>query len=141
MNRPKGIMLSKINQRKTNTIWFHLYVESKEQNKHTNKTETYTDTVKTEVGRMGEQVGRSKNLQNSHRGMKYSIGNTVSNILITVDGVRWVWDLLLWSPRKLVIRCLTTGCAPETSIILYVNYKWKIKMIKKTPNNICWSKK
>ena len=29
-----------ISQRKTNTIWFHLYVETKEQNKWTNKIET-----------------------------------------------------------------------------------------------------
>ena len=32
----EGIMLSEISQRKTNTIWFHSYVESKKQNK-TNK--------------------------------------------------------------------------------------------------------
>ena len=31
----KGIMLSEISQRKTNAIWFHLYVESKKQNKQT----------------------------------------------------------------------------------------------------------
>ena len=32
-------------------------------------------------------------LQNSHEVVKYSIGNTVINILITVGG-RWVRDLL-----------------------------------------------
>ena len=36
----EGIMLSEIRQRKTNTISFHLYLESKEQYKLTNKTET-----------------------------------------------------------------------------------------------------
>ena len=36
----EGIMLSEIRQRKTNTMSFHLYAESKEQNKQTNKTET-----------------------------------------------------------------------------------------------------
>ena len=35
----EGIVLSEINQRKTNTIWFHLYVKSKEQYKQANKTE------------------------------------------------------------------------------------------------------
>ena len=30
----EGIMLSEISQQKTNAIWFDLYVESKEQNKH-----------------------------------------------------------------------------------------------------------
>ena len=29
----ESIILSDISQTKTNTIWFHLYVESKEQNK------------------------------------------------------------------------------------------------------------
>ena len=28
----ESIMFSEISQRKTNTMWFHLYVESKEQN-------------------------------------------------------------------------------------------------------------
>ena len=28
----EGIMLSEVGQRKTNTIWFHLYMESKKQN-------------------------------------------------------------------------------------------------------------
>ena len=36
----QGIMLSEISQRKTNPIWFHLYVESNEQNKQTNNIET-----------------------------------------------------------------------------------------------------
>ena len=36
----EGITLSEISQAETNTVWFHLYVESKKQmNKH-NKTET-----------------------------------------------------------------------------------------------------
>ena len=34
------IIFGEINQTKTNTIWFHLYVESKEQNKWTNEIET-----------------------------------------------------------------------------------------------------
>ena len=37
-------MLRKIRQKKTNTICFHLYVESKEQNKPRNKSETDLDT-------------------------------------------------------------------------------------------------
>ena len=35
----EGIMLSKISQRKANTGWFHLYVESKKYNKLVNITE------------------------------------------------------------------------------------------------------
>ena len=41
----EGITLSEISQAETNTVWFHLYVESKKQmNKH-NKTETENKQV------------------------------------------------------------------------------------------------
>ena len=33
----QGIMLSEISQIKTNTMWFHLYTESKRQNKWINR--------------------------------------------------------------------------------------------------------
>ena len=33
----QGVMLSKISQRKTNTVWFHLYGKYKKQNKWTIK--------------------------------------------------------------------------------------------------------
>ena len=36
----KNIMLSEISQSKTNTIWFHLYVESNEPSERTIKIET-----------------------------------------------------------------------------------------------------
>ena len=36
---PEGIMLSGINQRKTNIIWIHLYMESRRQ-KNWQKTQT-----------------------------------------------------------------------------------------------------
>ena len=38
----KYVMLSEISQRKTNTTWFHLYVESKKQNKQTKLKQTHT---------------------------------------------------------------------------------------------------
>ena len=34
----EGLMLSEISQRKTNTVWYHLYVESKKYNKLVNIT-------------------------------------------------------------------------------------------------------
>ena len=43
MNGPRSIMLSDISQTKTNAIWFHLYVESKEQQK---KIETDSENKK-----------------------------------------------------------------------------------------------
>ena len=48
MDGPKGIILSEISQRKTNTVYFHLYVDSKKNkmNKY-NKTETNSLICKT----------------------------------------------------------------------------------------------
>ena len=34
----EGIILSEINKRKTNSVWYHLYVESKKYNKLVNMT-------------------------------------------------------------------------------------------------------
>ena len=39
--------------------------------------------------------------------VKYSIGNTVNNMVITVYGIRWIVDLSGGSLRKLY-KCLTT---------------------------------
>ena len=39
-DEPWGYYVTEINQRKTNTTWVHLYVESKRENKQANKTET-----------------------------------------------------------------------------------------------------
>ena len=44
----EDLMLSEVSQRKTNTIWYHLYVESKGQYKQTNKTETDSSMQRTE---------------------------------------------------------------------------------------------
>ena len=44
-------MLSEIRQRKTNTVWYHLYVEAKKYNKLVNITK------KRQTHRYGEQTG------------------------------------------------------------------------------------
>ena len=43
----KGIMLSAISQIKTNTVWYHLYVESKKYNKLVNITKKQTHREQT----------------------------------------------------------------------------------------------
>ena len=49
MDGPKDTMLSKINQRKTSTIWSHLHVKSRKQNKWTTKPkEKQNDTYGTD---------------------------------------------------------------------------------------------
>ena len=40
MNGPREIMLSEIRQKKTNIMWFYIYVESNEQTELTSKIET-----------------------------------------------------------------------------------------------------
>ena len=57
----EGITVSKVRQRKTNTVCFHLYMESKNKwtttttkNKWTNKTETYLQIQRTNLGGSGE---------------------------------------------------------------------------------------
>ena len=54
----EGIMISEISQRKTNTIWSHLYVDSKKQR---NKTKwQQIDTQKKYVLVRGEEFGEGK---------------------------------------------------------------------------------
>ena len=49
------------------------------------------------VGGLGEKVKGLKSkdwwLQNSHRDIKYSIGNIVNDIVITTYGIRWVLEI------------------------------------------------
>ena len=62
----EGIMLSEISQRKTNTICYHLYVESKKYIKLVNKTkkrQTYRyreQTLSAGRGKEGQYRGREK---------------------------------------------------------------------------------
>lgn len=39
--------------------------------------------------------------KNSHRNVRYNIGNTVINTEVTVYGIRWILDLSGWSHREL----------------------------------------
>ena len=85
----ENIVLSEINQRKTNTISFCLNVESKKQHKH--KTETVINTENKLVVTRGEGDGGIKKwvreikrckiqLQNKcHRYEIYSVQNIVNN--------------------------------------------------------------
>ena len=45
------------------------------------------------MNKMKELRSTNRQLQNSHGDVKYSIENSVDNILITLYGVRWVEDL------------------------------------------------
>ena len=51
----EGIMLSEISQRKANTLWSHLHVESKNQNKQ--KENRFIDTENNWMVARGEGAG------------------------------------------------------------------------------------
>ena len=44
-----GIMPNEVNQRKTSTVWYHLYVESKKYNRLVNITEKQTQIQKNKL--------------------------------------------------------------------------------------------
>ena len=71
--------------------------QAEQKQNHRYKEHFYGFWIGGGCGGIGEgmRVLRSTNqqLQNSHGDVKYSIGNTVNNILITMYGVRWVQDL------------------------------------------------
>ena len=82
-------------------MWFHLYVESNEQNKWKNKIETVIDTenkltiVKGERGwGAGEGIKKYRlTVTKQSRDVKYSIGNRVKSIVTTMYGARWLLEI------------------------------------------------
>lgn len=59
---PEGTMLSEMRHKKTNTTWFHLHMESKKQNKETNKqkmkqNKTYKPKTQKQNHKYEEQTG------------------------------------------------------------------------------------
>ena len=96
----KGVMLSEISQTKTNIIWFHLYIDSKEQKNKQNRNKL-VDTEKRQIVARREVLrGWVKKvrglgwtnwyLQNSQMDVKYNIRTVVNNIVVTIYGARWV---------------------------------------------------
>ena len=79
---------------------------------------------------VGVKMYRLSYIKTAMGGVKYSIGNIVHSLVITVCGVRWMLDLLWWSFRKLC-KCPITMCIPETNTIVYVNCNWKINIFLK----------
>ena len=72
----EGIMLSEISQRKTNTVWSDLYVESKQQRNKNQKQKPEKNLTDTEnrlviaEGRAGGQMGKG-----SQKAQKLSVLN------------------------------------------------------------------
>ena len=53
-------MLSEINQRKTNTVWYHLYVESKKYNKLVNVIKRSRHRYREETSGYQQQGGATR---------------------------------------------------------------------------------
>ena len=61
MDNMEGIMQSKISQRKINTVWFHLYVETKKTNEQALQNKRVRDTDnKQVVARGGKGEGKKE---------------------------------------------------------------------------------
>ena len=58
----EGIRLNEINQKRISTIWFHLYVESKKQNKtnNTKQRQSYWPKKQTDGCHRGRDGGKGK---------------------------------------------------------------------------------
>ena len=62
----EGIMLSEINHEKTNTVWFHLYVESKKQMNKCSKTEMVVNIENKQVVARGWGSERRKEIDEGY---------------------------------------------------------------------------
>ena len=82
-----------------------MWILKNKVNEETKQKQTHRYTEQTDGCQMGAGLGdwvkkvtglRSTNwqLQNSHGDMKFSIGNILNNIVISMYSVRWVLDLL-----------------------------------------------
>ena len=100
--------------------WFPLHVEFQQQNKWAKKREINSNIQRINwwlpEERRGGWVKEVEGIERcqlsvikgiSHRERKYSIGDTVNNIIITVYGDRWQDDLPWWSFHN-VDRCQIT---------------------------------
>ena len=129
-------------------------IESNKQNKWTSRRETdsYAENILTfvrweGVGGIGEKVKelRCTNwlLQNPHRDVKYCIGNTINNTVMTMCVVRWILGLLGWSLSKL---CLIS-CVVHLKHNIVYTYQLHLKNKKLYNKNIlqkinikpCWN--
>ena len=82
-------MLSEINQGNTNTIEFHLYVESKKKTPATEQTkENKNSLIKT------DQTDDCQPGGDGRPGERRVKGKIVNNTVITLNGDRWLLDLV-----------------------------------------------
>ena len=91
------------------------------QNRNTHRENRLMAARGRGVGEMGEKMKRLRTinwqLRNSHRDIKYSIGNIVSNIAITMYGTRWVLEILGVTPSK--VNDYPLCCIPEANTKQY----------------------
>ena len=106
----ESIVLSEISQRKANTTWFHLHVESKQQSKWINKPKAEIDAKIQKTNWWLQGWGWAKWVKESgryrlpimewvsHWNKRHSTGNIVNSIVIALYGDRW--QLHLWAQHN-----------------------------------------
>ena len=91
----EGIVLSEISHTKTNTTWYHLHVESKENHEQTSPNRNRVidtedrDGGDREIGEGDYEVPTSSYKLNESWYEMYSVGNTVNNYVKSLYGDRW----------------------------------------------------
>ena len=83
------IILSEVRQRKTNIMWYHLYVESKKWCKWIYKTERDSQTPGNKLVTKGDKWGVKTQLLymwKNNKDLPYSSGNCTQYLIITYNG-------------------------------------------------------
>ena len=83
------IILSEVRQRKTNIMWYHLYVESKKWCKWIYKTERDSQTPGNKLVTKGDKWGVKTQLLymwKNNKDLLYSSGNCTQYLIITYNG-------------------------------------------------------
>ena len=97
----EGIMQSKISQRKINTVWFHLYVETKKTNKWASITKQESQRYRQQTS--GCQRGEGWGEERSRWGRLRSINSQLQNKWIT--GMKCtVWGIVNNYEKNLTAR-------------------------------------
>ena len=98
-----------VREHKTDTLWSHLFVESKKtkQNEQTKEKESRLIATENKLvvawwvswGKIGEVVkdAQTSSYKINHRNVIHSIKDMANNIVINLYRVRWLLDLSWWS--------------------------------------------
>ena len=119
----EGIMLSEISQRKTNTVWYHLYMESKKCNRLVNITKRKkTHGYREQTSGYQWEEGRGRGIIGVEDWEVQTIRDKISykDILDNTGIESMFYNNYKWSITSK--NCDSLYCTLVTSIIFYSNY-------------------